>query len=87
MARTKVGRRAAMYLTVIGIMFALGLTTMVAINALLSTINYDSVPWLEQGFSYFIPSNAVPCLSVIFSARVIRWVWDWQFYAVNKAAS
>ncbi|HCH6425976.1 TPA: DUF5455 family protein [Vibrio parahaemolyticus] len=34
----------------------------------------------------FIPNNAVPCVSAIYSARLLRWVWEWKFYAIVRAA-
>ncbi|MCC3818117.1 DUF5455 family protein, partial [Vibrio parahaemolyticus] len=32
------------------------------------------------------PNNAIPCVSAIYSARLLRWVWEWKFYAIVRAA-
>ncbi|NTU36572.1 DUF5455 family protein, partial [Vibrio diabolicus] len=42
-------------------------------------------PW-SQAAGMFIPNNAVPCVSAIYSARLLRWVWEWKFYAIVRAA-
>ena len=84
---TRVTRSVAINLTVLTMVVGLALTTALALNAIFSGLSYVVPPSLAQGFSYFVPSNAVPCLSAIFSARVIRWVWQWQFYAITKVSS
>lgn len=84
---TRLTRSVAINLTVLTMVFGLALTTSLAIYAVLSGLSYVVPPYLSQGFAYFVPDNAVPCLSAIFSARVIRWVWEWQFYAITKVSS
>lgn len=80
-------RGLAINLTVLTMVIALAAVTASLITLIITGLSYVSPPWLSQGFSYFVPSNAIPCLSAIFSARVIRWVWAWQFYAITKISS
>ncbi|WP_194089229.1 DUF5455 family protein [Vibrio hibernica] len=80
-------RNVAINLTVLTMVIGLALTTALALSVIFSGLSYVVPPNLSEGFSLFIPDNAIPCLSAIFSARVIRWVWQWQFYAITKVSS
>lgn len=84
---TRVTRTVAINLTVLTMVLGLALTTALALSAIFSGLSYVVPPELSQGFAFFIPDNAIPCISAIFSARVIRWVWQWQFYAITKVSS
>ncbi|EGU31007.1 hypothetical protein VII00023_20722 [Vibrio ichthyoenteri ATCC 700023] len=80
----RLSRGLAINLTVLTMIIALAASIALGITLIIEGLSYVSPPGLSQGFSYFVPSNAVPCLSAIFSARIIRWVWQWQFYAITK---
>ena len=77
-------RRIAINLTIITLIVGVALGFIVAIKVLLAGLSFVVPNQLATGLSLFVPSNAVPCLSVILSAKVIRWVWVWQFYAITK---
>lgn len=77
----------AINLTVVTLIVGLAATVAAAIYAIGSGISAVAPPFANQAWSYVVPSNAVPCLSAIFSARVIRWVWMWQFYVITKVSS
>lgn len=81
------GRNIAVNLTVITMIVGLALGIIVALKALVMGISYIAPAELSRGFSLFVPGNAIPCLSVILSAKVIRWVWTWQFWTINKVTS
>ncbi len=83
---TKYTKSVAINLTVIAMIIALATGFALSIKAVIAGLGYIAPPYLTQGFSYFIPDNAIPCLSAIFSARVIRWVWEWQFYVITKVS-
>ncbi|WP_194586391.1 DUF5455 family protein, partial [Vibrio anguillarum] len=44
-------------------------------------------PSLSVAWGMVVPANAIPCMSAVLSARVIRWVWAWQFYVITKMSS
>lgn len=80
-------RRVAMNLTVVAMVIGIALTFIIALKGLVAGLSYVAPPTLSQSLSLFIPSNAIPCISVILAAKVMRWVWVWQFYAINKVSS
>ncbi|KOO14399.1 hypothetical protein AKJ18_13935 [Vibrio xuii] len=82
----RLSKGLALNLTVLTMVVGLALAVTISINTIFLGLSYVVPPWISDGFDFFIPSNAVPCLSAIFSARLIRWVWEWQFYAINKVA-
>ncbi|MGY3569731.1 DUF5455 family protein [Vibrio paucivorans] len=82
----RMSKGLAWNLTVLTMVIGLTLTVAFSINVLIAGLSYVVPPYVSSGFSMFVPSNAVPCLSAIFSARVIRWVWEWQFWAINRVS-
>jgi len=51
------------------------------IQGLLSTIHY-AMPSLGNWFA-FLPSNFSTCASVIVSAELMRWVYDWNVRVIQ----
>lgn len=82
----KVTKQAAIILTVIIMVIGLAAGLAAGIYALLTGISYLTPPFLNEAFSFFVPNNAVPCFSACISARFMRWVWEWQAYAIMKVA-
>lgn len=80
-------RSLAINLTVLTMIIALAAGIALSLLAILQGLSYITPPYLGQAFSYFVPANAIPCVSAIFSARIIRWVWTWQFYTITKVSS
>ncbi|WP_076587973.1 DUF5455 family protein [Vibrio ostreicida] len=80
-------RSLAMNLAMITLLIGLATTVSFSLFLLASGLSYVAPPSLSQAFSFFVPSNAIPCMSVIFSARVIRWVWTWQFFVITTVSS
>lgn len=52
------------------------------LNALISALIPVSPPWLSLAAQLFLPSNITVCISSIFGAHVIRWVYVAQYRAV-----
>ncbi|MGF1873622.1 DUF5455 family protein [Photobacterium indicum] len=75
-------KRTAMNLTIIALVSALALVNLLALKGILSGLSYVLPPGISEGFAMVIPSNAPACLSAVFSARVIRWVWEWKAWAI-----
>lgn len=83
----KFARAVAINLTVITMVVGLTLASMTAVYIIGSGLSRVTPPYLSQAWGMFVPSNALPCISAIFSARVIRWLWSWQFYVITKVSS
>lgn len=80
-------RSLAINLTVITLIIGIAAGIALSIYTIAGGLSYIVPDSLSQGFSYFVPSNAIPCISAILSARLIRWLWAWQFYAITKVSS
>jgi len=83
----RLSRGLAINLTIVTMVIGLAAVMALSLLTIIKGLSYIAPPNLAAGFAYFVPSNAVPCLSAIFSARIIRWVWMWQFYAITKVSS
>jgi len=77
----------AINLTVVTMVVGLAAHVAAAIYLIGTGIAAVAPPFASMAWGYVVPSNAVPCLSAIFSARVVRWVWAWQFYVITKVSS
>ncbi|MUK67666.1 DUF5455 family protein [Aliivibrio fischeri] len=84
---TFVARGVALNLAVIVIVVGLAVAISSGFWLMLEGISYVLPPEWSRGMAFITPSNAVPCLSTIAAARVTRWVWEWQIYAIHKATS
>lgn len=82
----RLSKRMALNLTITVLVIGLAVTIALSINAIAVGISYVAPPELSRGFSFFVPNNALPCISAILAARLVRWVWEWQFYVVSKVA-
>ncbi|MUK93475.1 hypothetical protein GNP80_13645 [Aliivibrio fischeri] len=84
---TFVARGIALNLAVIVVVVGLAVAISSGFWLMLEGISYVLPPEWSRGMAFITPSNAVPCLSTIASARVTRWVWEWQIYAIHAATS
>lgn len=82
----RLSRGLALNLTVLVMIIGLAAAVALSLLTVIKGLSYVTPDYLSVGFSYFVPANAIPCLSAIFSARIIRWVWMWQFYAITKVS-
>lgn len=83
---TRMTKGLAINLTIITMVVSLAAGVALTVKSLLSGLSYVVPDYISIGLSFFIPDNAVSCLSVIFAARVARWVFHWQWYAIEKVA-
>lgn len=58
-----------------------------AIESLLFTIQFFMPPEIPIGLSIIMPTNFTACASVLFSARLIRWVWVWKAWTIHRMMS
>ncbi|EGQ9308592.1 hypothetical protein F7U82_24530 [Vibrio parahaemolyticus] len=79
-------RNVTINLVILTLLIGLTVTLTLAIYTLAMGLSYVAPPMWSQAAGMFIPNNAVPCVSAIYSARLLRWVWEWKFYAIVRAA-
>ncbi|PST94238.1 hypothetical protein C9I86_02475 [Photobacterium sp. NCIMB 13483] len=75
-------RRVAMNLVIISMITASAVLAYTTIETLLFSINFFMPPEIAIGLSIIAPTNFTACASVLFSARLIRWVWEWKAWVV-----
>ncbi|WP_068717610.1 DUF5455 family protein [Vibrio tritonius] len=80
-------RNTAMNLTVITMLITLTTATTGAIYAVAAGLSQVLPSYVSDALGLLIPSNAIPCISAVLSARLLRWVWSWQFFMINKMGS
>jgi hypothetical protein len=71
-----VTRRLAIAAAVLTVLVALTVAFIAAIEGLISGISYVA-PDLSGAFS-ILPGNFSACLSVIITARVLKWAYGWN---------
>ncbi|MGF1741466.1 DUF5455 family protein [Vibrio profundum] len=82
----KLTRGFAINLTIVVMIIGLAAGLSAAIYALFGALSFVVPPALNQAVDFFLPSNSIPCFSAVMSARLLRWVWEWQYYAITKVA-
>lgn len=80
-------RGTAINLTVITMLIALTAGTTAAIYGIAAGLAQVVPPFLVDAWGIFVPGNAIPCVSAVFAARMVRWVWSWQFFVITKMGS
>lgn len=83
---TRFTRTVAINLTIVTMIIGLAYVTSLGIYTALTGLSYVIPDWMDKAFGFFVPNNAVPCVSVILSARLMRWVWEWQAWVVLRMA-
>ncbi|SMY33883.1 hypothetical protein PMAL9190_01342 [Photobacterium malacitanum] len=76
-------RRVAMNLVIVSMITGSAVLAYTAIESLLFTIKFFVPPEVSVGLAIIAPTNFTACASVIFSARLIRWVWEWKAWVVH----
>ncbi len=83
----RMARTLAINLTVLTMVGGLTIATSAALYSLFAGLSFVVPAYLQDGISLFIPDNAIPCMSAILAAKLIRWVWEWQFFTIMKVTS
>ncbi|MFB9136826.1 DUF5455 family protein [Vibrio sp. AK197] len=83
----RMSRRLAVNLTILTMVAGLTVTTSAALYGIVNGLSFVIPSYLSEGISLFVPDNAIPCVAAIGSARIIRWVWEWQFFTIMKVSS
>ena len=71
-------RKLAVFLGVVTITVASTLVVFAAISSMIAGITVVVPPCIVQGFNMILPANFIPCLSTIFAARAMAWVYSWK---------
>ena len=54
------------------------------ILGMISVFNFFTPPEWDHAISLVVPDNSILSVGAIISAKALRWVWVWQFYAIEK---
>jgi hypothetical protein len=76
-------RRVAMNLVIVTLITAAAVLAFTTIETLLFSINFFMPPEIATGLSLVVPTNFTACASVVFSARLVRWVWEWKAWVIH----
>ncbi|MUK51439.1 DUF5455 family protein [Aliivibrio fischeri] len=79
-----IARGIALNLAIVVLVVALAVAISAGFWSMLEGISYVLPPEFSKAMGMITPSNAVPCLSTIAAAKIARWVWIWQVYAIHK---
>ncbi|OCH17125.1 DUF5455 family protein [Aliivibrio logei] len=79
-----VSRNIALNLAVIAFVVGLAVAIAASFWLMLEGISYVLPPEFSRAMGMITPSNAIPCLSTVASAKIARWVWMWQIYAIHR---
>lgn len=71
-------KRIALVVTVIAVLVTLTASMFTALQAIITGLSYAVPASISEGMALLIPDNALPCLTAVISAHVIRYVYDWN---------
>jgi biotin transporter BioY len=80
-------RNVTINLVILTLLVGITVVLTLAVYTLAAGLSYIAPPEWSAAAGMFIPNNAVPCISAIYTARLLRWVWEWKFYAIVRSAS
>jgi hypothetical protein len=75
---TYLGRWIAIMAVFVTVVTALTYTFALGITELLIALQERSPSQLALVLSWFLPTNFSACLGAIWTARIMRWVYDWN---------
>ena len=58
-----------------------------ALESLVSTISLSVPDYFNVACQMIVPSNSTACISVMISARVLRFIYDWNIKILNMKFS
>ena len=77
----------ARQLTIITALAALTLGLIAVFHALIASVSLVVPSQYAHAVSMVVPSNAVSCFSIYVSSLLVRWVFVWQHYAIERIGS
>lgn len=79
-------RRTAIQLGIVASVVALATAVFITIQASIASISLIVPPYVSQGLDMVLPSNFSACVSLIFGAKIVRWVWIWKVHFIEMYA-
>lgn len=76
-------KRLAIVVLAVGVLLTLTASLFVALESLLSGLVYILPASLTQSVGLFAPSNLSLCVSIVVSAHMLRYVYDWNVRVVQ----
>jgi hypothetical protein len=73
-----VSKRVAVLLVGIGFLVAATLAFISLIEGLMSSVAIITPPWLSLAAQLVVPDNLSTCVSVLVTARIARWAYEWN---------
>lgn len=80
---TYITKRLAIIAAAIALFVSVTAAFFVSIKALLSGLSVALPEAVVIGASWFLPANAVPCVSAVLTALALRWVYHWQIKIIQ----
>lgn len=80
---TMMTKRLALALVAITVILSLALAFFLAIKAMIYSITVMTPDYIQNGINCIIPSNLVPCLSLVLGARIARQVYQFKVSFVH----
>ena len=80
-------KRFALLLAVVASIGSLTITFFIAFSSLVQALAYSAPSPIVQAFGLAVPDNAVLCLSTVFTAHVMRWVYEWNVKVIQMRLS
>ena len=59
----------------------------VALDSLVGSVSVSAPAELSQAASMFLPGNLTACVTALLSAKIIRWVYDWNVRVLTMQVS
>lgn len=78
-----VGRRLAVALAAVALVLALTAALFAGMMASIASLNHFTPPPIQQAFSLIVPMNLPLVFSVVLSARILRWVYEWNIKIIQ----
>lgn len=80
---TYVTKRLALVAAAVVLLISLTAAFWAALEGLVSGLSFAlPAPYVAM-FDHFVPGNATACLSIVISARLFRYVYDWNSLVVR----
>jgi hypothetical protein len=80
---TYLTKKVAITLAVLTVITGLTVAFMATIHGLVAGVTYYTPDALNMAVSWFVPDNAIPCVSAVWSARIFRWVYEWKIRIIQ----
>lgn len=78
-----ISKRVAVVLVAIGLIAASTTAFIALVNSLVSSLSVVVPPFLSLAVSLVVPDNTAACVSVLISARIARWVYEWNVRVIQ----